>query len=483
MRVAIVHYHLKPGGVTRVIENTVNAMMWHDVEMVILSSEPYTGKLPLNVSVVPGLAYTRENEKPDPGALAFAMSQAARQALGKEPDIWHFHNHALGKNNGLPQALVRLLKHLAAEKTGMLLQIHDFAEDGRPSNYETLRKQVLPVGPLYPMAPQIHYAVLNGRDREFLLQSGLPSSQLHWLPNPVALPDISEPSSTPPDWVREKPLWLYPTRGIRRKNMGEFVLLAALHGKACTLASTLAPDNPDARPVYDRWVRFAEEKRIPLRWAIGSDPSVSFADWMTWSAQILTTSVAEGFGLAYLEPWLFGKPLAGRDLPDITADFKEAGLQLPGLYRRIPIPLAWVGKDALLVGLRKALRAYYEAYGCKLAEDAAQLAYDAIVEKNTVDFGFLDERLQEQVISRVLESGEQQKELSRILRPTDVPLETINANAESIRQAFGLESYGKRLKSIYQTILDSPHERVDFLPSEKVLTRFLNPARFNLLRT
>ena len=36
---------------------------------------------------------------------------------------------------------------------------------------------------------------------------------------------------------------------------------------------------------------------------------------------IVSTSVAEGFGLGFLEPWIFGKGLCGRDIPEITSDF------------------------------------------------------------------------------------------------------------------------------------------------------------------
>ncbi len=54
---------------------------------------------------------------------------------------------------------------------------------------------------------------------------------------------------------------------------------------------------------------------------------------------LITTSVAEGFGLAFLEPWLASKPLVGRNLPEITADFAEHGLDLSALYNCLPVPL------------------------------------------------------------------------------------------------------------------------------------------------
>ena len=59
MKIAIVHYHLEPGGVTRVIENTLNA--WaidgHAIETVVLSGRRYSGNRIPNTQVKEGLEY------------------------------------------------------------------------------------------------------------------------------------------------------------------------------------------------------------------------------------------------------------------------------------------------------------------------------------------------------------------------------------------------------------------------------------------
>ena len=55
MRVAIVHYHLKPGGVTRVIENTIRALNEKGIEsMVFCSEKPLQTAYPFdNVRIIP----------------------------------------------------------------------------------------------------------------------------------------------------------------------------------------------------------------------------------------------------------------------------------------------------------------------------------------------------------------------------------------------------------------------------------------------
>ena len=59
LRIALVHYHLRPGGVTTVLSRTLAALRDHAVQCVVLSGEacedPATWPAP--VRVVPGLGY------------------------------------------------------------------------------------------------------------------------------------------------------------------------------------------------------------------------------------------------------------------------------------------------------------------------------------------------------------------------------------------------------------------------------------------
>ena len=110
MKVAIVHYHLEPGGVTRVIENTLQA--WNDagleIEAVVLSGRQYRGSGISNAHVVQGLDYTTPENAIHAETLSKEMEDVAQMALGSVPDIWHIHNHSLGKNPALPLALSKL---------------------------------------------------------------------------------------------------------------------------------------------------------------------------------------------------------------------------------------------------------------------------------------------------------------------------------------------------------------------------------------
>ncbi|MEO0796559.1 MAG: glycosyltransferase family 4 protein [Verrucomicrobiota bacterium] len=476
MRVATVHYHLKPGGVTRVMENAFAALQGRDVEMVALTSEPYTGDAALPHTVVPGLAYTQPNEKPDPGALWFNMRKAARDALEGEPDIWHIHNHCLGKNTAIPQVIDRI----AAEKP-VLLQVHDFAEDGRPSNYASMEKLIPNLKKLYPQGSQVHYGLLNSRDLSYLTDCGFASQSLHLLPNPVSLNKLNVEKQPLPEFS-DKRLLLYPTRAIRRKNLGEILLWAAIADEDTVLATTLSPSNPTAKPIHNRWREFAKGIGLPVRFALGEETDISFPAMMAGADAIITTSVAEGFGLAFLEPYLFDQPLVGRNIPDITSDFSKAGVELNNLYDRMLVPTSWLGEDTVRATLEQGLRAYYAAYNRDMPGHAVEIAFASMTAGERIEFGRLSEPLQEKVITRLNNDSSAREAIKPnvLERPSQA---TIIANRELIAEAFSLEQYGENLFNIYQKVAASEIEPLSYASREQVLDQFLDPRRFNLLRT
>lgn len=482
MRVAIVHYHLRPGGVTRVIEHAV-ASLGAEAKVVVLSGEPYGGEADLRVRVVEGLGYGRDFDPATAKALAVGLEAAATEVLGGAPDLWHCHNHSLGKNLNFPLALYHLLEHGAR----VLLQVHDFAEDGRPSLYAAQRTMAQhtehSLGELlYPQAAGVHYAVLNNRDRGFLREAGVPEERLHLLPNAVHLPPQPE-SVAPPPFPEAKQLYVYPTRGIRRKNLGELVLLAALAPEGTVLATTLGPANPEWRPYHERWEQCLARHRLPVRLAAVEKGEADFAALMARADALLSTSIAEGFGLAFLEPWLLDKPLVGRDLPDITLDFRQEGLDLNHLYARLEVPLEWVGERRLREDLHMGLEAQYKAYGLPLPAHATEEAFQSLVQEARVDFGRLHEPLQEQAVIRTLTSplGLHEGMAELLRRPTPV---TVAHNRSIVEDRYALPAYGERLQALYASVAaGEARQGLDGLDAADVLRAFLQPARFNLLRT
>ncbi len=480
MRLAIVHYHLRRGGVTRVIATALEALKEKGLEMVVLSSGEPEEELGVPHVSVPELAYRAGASQQDAGALAMALSRAARRQLGADPDIWHIHNHGLGKNLNFPRALGILLENGARA----LLQIHDFAEDGRPGNY-ALQARPYQEGiftdfsrDLYPVAPQVDYAVLNRRDLANLQAAGVPRDQVHWLPNIVAAPPVPGDSKTFPT---EKPLILYPTRAIRRKNLGELLLMAALYPDF-QFGTTLSPNNPQWKGIYRYWTRLADQLDIPVAFAMGEQPGVEFSSLVNSAKALVTTSVGEGFGLAFLEPFLFGKPLLGRDLPDITADFKENGIRLPDLYPGWPVPVRLINLKAFSGRYREAVTTAYASYGQPLPDASVDSALEQLTADGRVDFGRLDEIAQGEVLSAVTKSRGDHGVASPV-DPAQLDRSVIEANEEVIRSAYGPEKHGEKLAGIYRKLESAEAGPVTGIDPGRLLQAFLTLDQFYLLRS
>lgn len=480
-RIAMVHYHLRRGGVTRVIEAARDVLEARGDHVTILSGEaPLADARTGGVRVIPALNYRRTGSTVVAESLAEEMKRVATEALGGPPDLWHFHNPTLAKNVLLPS----VIRELASQGERVVLQIHDFSEDGRPGNYTSQRSffdtQATFEETLYPTAKQIHYATINRRDHDFLRAAGISAANLHVIPN--AIPDLAvrtTPAERP--FAPGKLFAFYPTRGIRRKNIGEILLLALIYGDRIEFATSMRPENPEWQDVHDEWGRLAEELHLPVRLGLADEGGYPFFDLLGWSDFIVTTSIAEGFGLAFLEPWIVGKPVMGRDLPEITRDFRDNGIHLGNLYQRIDVPVAWLDPRELTDAVESMLRRSYLAYDCPLPRGAVKQTLKAWVRQGRIDYGVLGETFQRQILRKLRADPALLDQIT--IPPLALYTEReIAERRDLIRRVYSLENYSRRLGEVYDRVLLSPVGKVGHLATRKVLAQFLNPARLNLLR-
>lgn len=441
--------------------------------------------IPGAVHIAPGLDYPQSGTSGQTSSLLIDTLEAtARKALGGPPDIWHFHNHTLGKNIALSQAVYQMA--LRGQK--LLLQIHDFPEDGRPANYHTLIENIGEGNPallaarLYPRANHVHYATINSRDRAFLCQAGMPESHVHLLPNAIDLGHIKAMQTTPPN--ESERLFVYPTRALRRKNLGEFLFWSAIARQGDRFATTLAPTSSADRSSYLQWVALARRLKLPVTFEIGRTSPLPFPALLASATAITTTSVAEGFGLAFLEPWLVGRPLTGRDLPEITGDFKTHLIRLDGLYRRLLIPRDWINLDTFRHKIKVGYARWLSAYMRPETKQAAELAFKAALQGDRIDFGHLDEALQQSVIRRLKSSTVMRSEIRPARLFGAAPSKSvIIRNCDAIRRIYGPAQYRHQLERLYTRVGESGSGKLAAISGEVLLDRFLAPDRFYLLRT
>lgn len=524
MQVVLVHYHLNTGGVTQVIVNQLRALAeltgvlrpervgvlyggrkggWPANLLDNLSSSDLT---PFEVVLMPLASVDYDplpNLHEDESAAEVASTLAANK-FAPEDTLLHIHNHALGKNASWPGAVERLAK-LGYR---MLLQLHDFVEDFRPANYRHLAHVWQTDDPQalakkqYFTGDGIHYATLTRRDHQLLSLAGVDQQRLHTLPNPVAefpggrtYEKVAASTRKQLGIPKTAKLVLYPVRGIRRKNLGELLLHAALSPTDCWHALTLAPQNPLEIPSYERWQTLASDLQLRCLMNTCGGKTSEFLDILAAADTLITTSVAEGFGMVFLEAWLAGKPLTGRDLPGITSEFRAAGLQLDGLYKTLDVPLDLIEQRC---DLPEALKIAYEwacdGYGVEPAsESETNASIEKLLAEDKIDFALLPSRFQEQVIATAAREPNQVREALHALNPAlrkqpavgDKDAEAvIAANAEVVRYKYSLITIGKTLCETYQAIWsdDPPSELKPAPNGAVVLQQFLRVDRLHAIR-
>jgi glycosyltransferase involved in cell wall biosynthesis len=271
--------------------------------------------------------------------------------------------------------------HTAGMNKRFIYRCHDFVQQ-RPANFKNVKKFYHPrfgVVPdwhsiLYPAYPSIRYVAINRYDRMRLMEHGIEEENIFYIPNPV------DRSIVPPDDRRKElrrklttregldpsvKFLLYPVRCIRRKNVEEAIFLTqffnrlvdgGVERKSCRLREryhllvSIKPESGDDGAYADQLVQFVQKYDLPVTIGLEdlvslereSDPvdssrliRYSIGDIYRASDLVITTSVLEGFGFSYIEPWLLDRAVIGRSIPFITPDFQAAGMKLGHLYNAL----------------------------------------------------------------------------------------------------------------------------------------------------
>lgn len=449
MHILIIHYHLRPGGVTKVIESQITALnqLGHRITIASSSTET-TAAHPSDHLHLPQLDYRKNGTIP------------AQPLLDLKADLIIIHNPTLGLNNAYPE----LVSTLAHTGTPLLLQCHDFAEDGRPDNHQLNLQNTTHPDHLFPTAPHIHYLTINQRDHKTLQKAGLSITNAHYLPNPITPPKLPKiPTSKP-----HHNLIFYPVRGIRRKNLGEICLLAAHAPENTRFAIALRSTSEEPAHIHDNWVHFAKEQNLPIDFDVVANEPDRFPHWLAKATHIITTSISEGFGLTFLEPAFLNKPLIGRNLPAITTDFPSYGT----LYQDIPIPISII--PSLESHYRDQLTKTMSAYQKALSEEQLTDAWQKHTNTGTVDFGNLPEPLQRDLIK-----NHPLPELTHWLK------NALTQPPQNIEKSpWTLENYVTRLQEILtKTHPSPPSKKLTYLNQKTIQNQFLSPAQFHFLRT
>ncbi|MFG0266652.1 MAG: hypothetical protein ACF8AM_16120 [Rhodopirellula sp. JB055] len=492
MKILIVHCHFERGGVTQVVDNHVHCL--HESseidEVALISGPRQSGLQPAtrsNASLWTLSSLEYDSLRDCSQSVSQQAEQTAReldeqcQRAGwtREQTVIHWHNHSLGKNAAAPLVIQRL----ANLGYACLMQIHDFAEDQRPQNWAHLKTvhdcdHVQDLDKiLYPHGERLSYATLTTGDAETLSKFGISNSRIDVLPNSVRLPNGELPDfETAAQRVAKAFqlstdfLWmLYPVRGIRRKNLGEFLLMCQMVGRPTVGAMTLAPATPMERLSYERWRAVAEQNVDNVVFDAAHHESIRFVDNLSAASVVVSSSVAEGFGMVFLEPWLASRPVVARNLPGVTRDFMNQGMHLDQLYDAVMIPgsASWLEEAE-----RQFAAAKTNAWkGVRSPGDAAVSR-----DRDWIDFARLTPKLQIEVIHRFTTDPGFAKEIRQrnaalcdALRTASDPA-TIAHNRNIVATKYGAENQRQQLLGVYRkAILNESPTATDSLNTKTML--------------
>ena len=365
MKLVIVHYHLRPGGIRRIIELAAPFIVrakGSAIDHIVLAVGEATdqkwdelfrqrvAQTPVEYFIEPAFNYVSE-QKHSPRdiqeRIRRALGALLRDATGSNTIVWA-QNPGIGRNLILTRELARCCTR---QGVPLISHHHDWWFDNRwrrwpemkQTGFSTLASVAKTV---FPAASTIRHFTINHSDLSQLAQ-GL-ERRAAWLPNlTVRIPPPGEERlRTARAWLQRKlnngnaPVWILPCRLLRRKNVAEALLLTRWLRPAAWLVTTGGVSSADEQGYADKLATAAHRHHWRLRLGVlaGNEarkPSV--AELLAASEAVMLTSIQEGFGLPYLEAAASNRPLIARSIPNIAPDLDQFGFRFPQCYAEILI--------------------------------------------------------------------------------------------------------------------------------------------------
>jgi len=421
-QLVVAHYHLRPGGVRRVIETALPPVAGGGRmrRVVLATGEPSDaawleqlraslGGTPLEVRVHPEFLYWSELDA-DGAELSLKLEKICSELLadcgGPDCILWA-HNLGLGRNIPLSSAWAE-----AARKTGavMVSHHHDFFFDNRWNRWPEMLASGTPTladaaAAVFPAGERIVHTVINRADHHCLAKGF--EGRAVWIPNAVTpARHTRQEEKSAREWIAfrtgvESPFWLLPCRLLRRKNFAEAVLLARWLRPQARVVTTGAPTSPEeqsyAARLRDAAARHHWGLDLSVLAGVENPPPVSAL--IANAEVVLLTSLMEGFGLPYLEAAGGRRPLLARSLPNVMPDLVSMGLRAPLAYDEVLVPTDLF--DAKKESARQL--ALWNEWRSPLPEGARELCEEPLFLRQASDaaaFSRLSFSAQEEVLSR-----------------------------------------------------------------------------------
>jgi glycosyltransferase involved in cell wall biosynthesis len=365
LKLVVIHYHLRPGGIRRIIELAAPHLALQfggRVESIVVASgeagdrkwnEYFVGQLrpiPVRFFVDPSFNYVSEQKLPVQRLTKQVRTGVGKLLAGADARnclVWS-HNPGIARNLVLTRELARAT---AARNIPLVAHHHDWWFDNRWLRWPEMRRfgfrsLASAARTIFPSEGNVCHVAINHSDAA-VLQRHFPE-RADWLPNLAERGRMPEPRKMQAirDWLAGKladgdaPVWILPCRLLRRKNIAEALLLTRWLRPEAWLVTTGGASSVDERHYTNKLSIAAHRHHWRLRLGIlqGDEtgkPGV--AELLAVSEAVMLTSIQEGFGLPYLEAAAAQRPLIARVIPNIAPDLKRFGFRFPQYYDELLI--------------------------------------------------------------------------------------------------------------------------------------------------
>lgn len=399
MKLVIVHYHLRPGGIRRIIELATPHLVREaprPITRVVLTTGEASdrrwcdffarqvARVPVEFTVDPAFSYLSEQHG-SPARIEAQVQRALAKLLAQENSenclVWA-HNLGVGRNLILARELAVAC---ARRDIPLVSHHHDWWFDHRWTRWPEMRRfgfHTLGAAAkvVFPRQNNVLHAAINQADAAILSRHF--GERACWLPN------LTAPAPPPPrnrlrlarHWLNNKlahdgaPVWLLPCRTLRRKNLAEALLLKRWLRPEAWLVVTGAASSAEEQPYFRALEQAAHQQHWRLRLGMLAGDEArkpDMAELLAASEAVLLTSVQEGFGLPYLEAAAAQRPLLARRLPHIAPDLARFGFRFPQTYDDILIAPGLFDWPAECLRQHKLYRAWRAALPAAVRKRAA----------------------------------------------------------------------------------------------------------------
>lgn len=363
-KLIILHYHLRPCGVRRVIELATPAISKHFTsstpEIILATGEAppdswfdcFKTLLPdisVNLFIAKCLGYYSEQDKTSEEIRAEIQGTLNRlfDGCNSQNTILWFHNPGIGRNLILNAEVIKIV---SKRQIPTLFHHHDWWFDNRWQRFQEMKKCGFKnldaiANAIIPINSSIKNATINSSDYSELSNYG---DQAVYIPNPINLSDniskkeIDTAKNYLNDCASERaPVWIMPSRVLRRKNIAEALLLKLILKPDAWLFITAGASSEYEIAYSEKLLELSQDKKLKFKIGILNNtnkPHPPVHAFLRASDVVLLTSLQEGFGLPYIEAAQAECPLIARELPNIKDDLAKLGFKFKYYYKDIFIP-------------------------------------------------------------------------------------------------------------------------------------------------